>query len=1718
MMALTSDVQKARALVDTIVKDRGHLGEATYSRMDPETRRKVEGVLQIKDQLIGSSVITLAKSLYSKDVHFIFELLQNADDNHYENAKEKGQEPYVCFRVYKDQIVVECNEDGFTKANVRAICHIGKSSKVGDHGYIGEKGIGFKSVFKVGWKIHIQSGPFSFCFKHRPGESGMGMISPEWVPDGEIEAGLTRITITLHQSGEGENKTIYAKQRKSIAKQLKHLKPSMLLFLKNLTRIEVHSFDENGTETKALVMTRVKGSTKHRETLKTISTTLVGTTNKTSHFTHHYHVTKGLATGLARNENRDYSSQPPAQLQADSKADVVLAFPLSEDSMPVIEPQELYAFLPIRHVGLSFLVHSDFVTMASREDIVESSPRNQDLLPHLAETFVQAVREMCQDGVLRYEWMRYLPVRSGSHDPGPFWNETFDCIKSKLSNAKIIVAHTAPSKMRSIRQLRWCDPEWYDQHNEPLFDDLADEDAIYISKRYSQAGIDILKTWGLGKATIGQHLLPRVERDLGNKATSKMKSPKTDHDWHSRAAKLLMQLEPRSIESLELLPCQNGMWMSSDQHKLYLPWTTNNIRVPLGLGLKRIHHNAAKHPERQRLFEFAGVAALTSDQVRSRVMKKIRGEEATVDCYVAWTKFLYLTCPMGNTSEYLGQYEEIRFKSVPNYKGEPGEDRISYHPRDKIYIYDKQDEYGPACLGLDVKFLHPKYLKNPPSRSTFNGDKALDWIDWLHHYTGIRTRLELVVGDGDDKLSLSDEFLEVAEHHPEKLIGLLRHLWPYESSKILSSKDIREQLSNIEVLCEGDKMRPLSQTIIPAPQLKKIAARFCCELGQICAFLKLETETTEKNIGSWSFLDNFLVILDDGIRFYLSILGSMPMGILKKPSRTLELYKLVHGKCVASDDSEGAKKLIRLSIDAGSGIYIPDKIPIWSRLNGTCLLGAPADMEHKHPLDCLYEAKFGSTHADLKTINHFFSDTLGIPNLSWGGYIAELRFLKRRLFLNDFDKIKLQYKRLERCDLDTAAIEEMRKIFEDEELIFHQKDGGPAWSSSNYCVWVPGTRLRKRSEPNLADEYDESLEKFFVDMLGVEHLTIGLIIDELMQAEHNELPVRDVKQHLQSLNSLLQNPHDDDDDKAAKQLLEQNNILPVRYPDGTVQLHSTQEEFIIVDRAGSLAPFRNLVKTLDFSMEEAHDLGPLWEWGGLTDCYLSAMVRETPRLGSGSPSCVSDTRLDIKRKAHGLLRVAKYIRSPRYSGDGQTLYQRLCASETWETDDILSELSITLDGRMHFINLEKSEVYISDEQAAPLRIFIPQEETAQDICVQHALPRKLVEWLMMDPETGTRKPPREMEKAVGVVKGLLNARIASVATILTQEGIHEADIPDDHHHEDVQLGQGSVRASSEVDAGSDEETLDEITPILARLHLGAQSPVRPSPARRPVTPLSPSSTGSGISTPPTSRSEAPLFDTNDSIPPLSPFSRPAGTETASPIPSRDPKYTQLLNHVIEAARIPSSRLSVRGDMTDVSPYVRRLSRRSLPFSNPTQSQFTPWELGAAGELFVYEHLKKFQQTVLTGFCLTSWTSKLKSHAKAHPEYRDMRDGVSSPRSEIADLEYRDHSGSFTKHLVELGHLQAEPWLDKKPVYYFEVKSTHHGCDAPFYMSGEQYRKMKRICADDNEIYIIFRVFNMFTDKIDVKLYVNPAGLETRGELRFKTVTEKYTVVPTASGR
>lgn len=101
-----------------------------------ELGEKESKLVQRQREREGRGLHRLSTELYTRDTHFVLELVQNADDNSYQ-CTGTGY-PSLVFVLERDQIVVLNNEVGFVEKNIRALCDVGRSTK-GAHryGYIG---------------------------------------------------------------------------------------------------------------------------------------------------------------------------------------------------------------------------------------------------------------------------------------------------------------------------------------------------------------------------------------------------------------------------------------------------------------------------------------------------------------------------------------------------------------------------------------------------------------------------------------------------------------------------------------------------------------------------------------------------------------------------------------------------------------------------------------------------------------------------------------------------------------------------------------------------------------------------------------------------------------------------------------------------------------------------------------------------------------------------------------------------------------------------------------------------------------------------------------------------------------------------------------------------------------------------------------------------------------------------------------------------------------------------------------------------------------------------------------------------------------------------------------------------------------------------------------------------------------------------------------------
>ncbi|GAA6104789.1 protein NO VEIN [Tachysurus ichikawai] len=355
---VSEQLSQQRAIVEDIRKNEFGVGV--------ELNEAGQNLMKKQQARLGRSLERLSTELYSKDTHFVLELIQNADDNSY--PLDRKEEPALAFVVQKDYITILNNECGFEEKNVRAICDVGKSTK-GKHtcGYIGQKGIGFKSVFKVTDCPEIHSNDFHIQFDKASGP--MGYILPHWV---EEERPVPSVAKEIAEKSWSTKIFLPLRSESYQTKNLFHdVHPSLMLFLHRLRSIIIYS----EAERRLVSMRRRDLSHNMLEVEHSDLLSRAGGVER-------WLVVKRMLY--------------PKKIKEDVEStELALAFQLSNDSKGEVKvqprQQPVFAFLPLRSFGFRFVVQGDFDIPSSREDVDRDSSWNQWLRSEIPQLFLEAM-------------------------------------------------------------------------------------------------------------------------------------------------------------------------------------------------------------------------------------------------------------------------------------------------------------------------------------------------------------------------------------------------------------------------------------------------------------------------------------------------------------------------------------------------------------------------------------------------------------------------------------------------------------------------------------------------------------------------------------------------------------------------------------------------------------------------------------------------------------------------------------------------------------------------------------------------------------------------------------------------------------------------------------------------------------------------------------------------------------------------------------------------------------------------------------------------------------------------------------------------------------------------------------------------------------------------------------------------------------------------------
>ncbi|UPX11197.1 uncharacterized protein EKO05_0001817 [Ascochyta rabiei] len=525
--------------------------------------------------LVNNCLEILSKQLYEKNTHFLLELIQNADDNTYACAT-----PTLSFTYKPGCLRIDCNEVGFDASNVTAICGISqstKSNKTSDGEFIGEKGIGFKSVFKAADTVQIVSNEFTFKFdRTKP----LGVITPLWeeCPE-QTDSQGTSIILQLA--------TAYNEQ--TLIKELREFDTNLLVFLRRVEKIniEVECADSDAWK-KQIRKTQYEQDYDRIVLLQTGADSLRFLTR-----TH-------VVTSVPQEAKRKNWTETK----------ITIAFPLpSEEGKPALKPHHVYAFLPIRSYGFRFLIQADFILTASREDIESTLPWNVSIRDALSEAFVSSMLHFNQ-GALKYVWPFYLPSLSTAISG--FFEPAIKMILSRVEESPLIESCVGnmvrPSTLAHV-------PAEFCTDGRPYTLCTSTEDR-YLSFRYASWVVEAMECVGVSQMTPFQFL-----GDLATLlATDAESFRKRGSEWQAQLAITLLKLSTDAelmplIRSLTIIPLNDGTWITACDNNIFFSQSDTLLAIPDGLRVLIVDCDAEADPNRRSLFASLGVKEWSASEI-----------------------------------------------------------------------------------------------------------------------------------------------------------------------------------------------------------------------------------------------------------------------------------------------------------------------------------------------------------------------------------------------------------------------------------------------------------------------------------------------------------------------------------------------------------------------------------------------------------------------------------------------------------------------------------------------------------------------------------------------------------------------------------------------------------------------------------------------------------------------------------------------------------------------------------------------------------------------------------------------------------------------------------------------------------------------------------------------------------------------------------------------
>ena len=420
---------------------------------------------------IGEFGPTLLANRYDDRTHFIYELLQNADDALAKRNGWNGQRS-VRFHLSARELRVSHFGKPFDERDVRGICGIAKSTK--DVTQIGRFGIGFKSVYAFTDQPEIHSGGEDFGIQN--------FVWPIAVPSIQRRIDETIIVMPLQESAD----------QMEIQAALQRLGPGALLFLREIDGIEWEV--EGGPSGVSLRQAEPLDDQARRVTL---IGQLAGRQPEIEQ------------TWLVFSKPMYTSGQEPV-------GHVEVAFLLENEQVRPVSHSPLFVFFPtVLETNLGFCAQGPYRTTLSRDNVPRRDQWNQKCVTETARVLVDALVWLRDRRMLDMATLRCLPIDQNKFDDesmfAPLYEETKQALLSRsllprFGGGYVAADHAKLARTQELREL--FDSDQLVQ----LFG--GDQEWAWLGSGISQDRTRELRTYLMGELKVAQVTPQAILREI----------------------------------------------------------------------------------------------------------------------------------------------------------------------------------------------------------------------------------------------------------------------------------------------------------------------------------------------------------------------------------------------------------------------------------------------------------------------------------------------------------------------------------------------------------------------------------------------------------------------------------------------------------------------------------------------------------------------------------------------------------------------------------------------------------------------------------------------------------------------------------------------------------------------------------------------------------------------------------------------------------------------------------------------------------------------------------------------------------------------------------------------------------------------------------------------------------------------------------------------------